>query len=69
MHGFDYTVPHFFTRIRGTHIVVTSDLISVVLHIPRVSHPDCPGCHRLKTVSKDELISLFYETPSSWGER
>ena len=23
----------------------------------------------LRTVSKDELLSLFYETPSSWGDR
>ena len=32
-------------------------------------HPDYPGCDRLRTVSKDELSSLFCETPSSWGDR
>ena len=68
MHGFDYCVPHFSTRIRGKRIVVTPDLISAVLHFPRVAHPDCPGCHCLKTVSKDKLMSLFCEMPSSWGE-
>ena len=31
-------------------------------------HLDYPSCDHLKTVSKDELSSLFYETPSSWGE-
>ena len=49
--------------------VVTPDLISEVLHVPRVAHPDYPGCDHLKTVSKDELLSLFYETPSFWGAR
>ena len=49
-------------------MVVTSDIVSKVLHIPRVVLLDYPGCDRLKTVSKDELESLFCETPSSWGE-
>ena len=67
MHRFDYSVPHFITRVRGTHIVVTPDLISKVLHVPRVAHPNYLGCDHLKTVSKDELMSLFCETPSSWS--
>ena len=69
MHGFDYSIPHFITRVQGMRIIVTSDLISEVLHIPRVKFADYPGCNRLRTVSKDELMSLFCETPSSWGER
>ena len=64
MHGFDYSIPHFITRIWGTRIVVTPDLISEVLHVPRVVHPDYPGSDRLRTVSKDKLSSLFCETPS-----
>ena len=48
--------------------MVTLDIVFEVLHVPRVAHPDYPGCDRLKTVSKDELISLFCETPSSWGD-
>ena len=68
MHGFDYSIPHFFTHIRGTYIVVTLDLLSEVLHVSRVMHPDYLGCNHLKTVSKDELSSLFYETPLSWGD-
>ena len=43
--------------------MVTSDIVSGVLHVPRVAHPDYPSCDRLKTMSKDELISAFYEHP------
>ena len=69
MHGFDYKVPHFITCVWGTHMVVTPDLISEVLHIPRVEFTDYPNCEHLRTVSKDELSSRFWETPSSWGNR
>ena len=69
MHEFDTLVPQFVTRIRGTRIVVTPDLISNVQHVLKVPHPDYLSCNRLRTVSKDELSSLFYETPSSWGDR
>ena len=68
MHGFDYSVPLFVTCVRGMCIVVTSDIVSEVLHVPRVEHPDYPGCDRLKTMSKDELISSFCEHPSDWGD-
>ena len=65
MHQIDTLVPHFFSRVRGTHIVVTSEIVSEVLHVSRVVHPDYPGCEHLWTVSKDEHSSRFYETPSS----
>ena len=65
MHEIDTLVPHFFSRVRGTHIVVTSEIVSEVLHVSRVVHPDYPGCEHLWTVSKDEHSSRFYETPSS----
>ena len=65
MHGFDTFIPRFVTQVQGTRIVVTRELISKVLLIPRVLHPDYPTCQRLRTVSKDILLSLFYETPSS----
>ena len=68
MHGFDYSVPHFITCVRGTRIVVTPDIVSEVLHVLRAGHPNYPSCDRLKTVSKDEISSLFCETPSSWGD-
>ena len=68
MHGFDTSIPRFVTQVRGTRIIVTLELISNVLHVPRVSHPDYLGCPCLRIVSKDELLSLLYETPSSWGD-
>ena len=68
MHSLDYSIPHFITSVQGTYIVVTPKLISYVLHVPRDSHPDYPKCSRLRIVSKDELLSLFCETLSSWGD-
>ena len=62
MHGFDYFIPQFVTHIRGIRMVVTLHIVSEVLHILRVAHPNYPGCERLRTVSKDELASLFCET-------
>ena len=59
MHGFDYSVPLFVTRVRGTRIVITPDIVSDVLHVPRVMYPDYPGCDRLRIRAKDELISFF----------
>ena len=62
MYRLDSSVPFFHTCVQGTHIVVD------VLHVPRVEHPNYPRCGRLKTVSKDEMISAFYEHPSDWGD-
>ena len=69
MHGFNTSVPHFVTRIRGMRIVVTPNIVLKVLHIPRVVHLDYPSCDYLRTMFKDKLSSLFCETPSSWGDR
>ena len=69
MYGIDCSVPLFFTRVRGTRIPVTLQLVVDVLRVPRVEFPDYLGCERLRTVSKDELKSAFYERPSEWGER
>ena len=69
MHGFDYSVPHFITRVWGMRIVVTSDLRSEVLYVLRVEFANYPDYPCLRIVSKDELMSLFCETPSSWGDR
>ena len=49
--------------------MVTPDIVSDVLHVPRVAHPDYPGCERLNTMSKDELVYAFCERPSDWGDR
>ena len=69
MHGFDYLVPPFVTHIWGTRIVVTPDIVSNVLHVPKVVHPNYPSCEHLRTMSKDELMSAFCEHPSYWGDR
>ena len=69
MHRFDYFIPQFSTRVRGICMVVTSKIVFEVLHVPRVAYPDYPGCAHLWTMSKDELVSLFCETPSSWDDR
>ena len=50
-------------------MVVTLAVVVEVLHVPSVAHPNYPSFERLRTVSKDELASLFCETPSSWGDR
>ena len=65
MHEIDTSVPHFFSRVRGMRIVVTLEIVSEVLHVPRVAHPNYPDCERLRIVSKDELSSRFCKTPSS----
>ena len=49
-------------------IMVTPNIVSNVLYVPRVAHPDYPGYDRLKTMSKDKLISSFCERPSDWGD-
>ena len=67
MHGFDYSMPLFVTCVRGTRIVVTLDIVSDVLHVPRVEFPNYPGCECLRTVSKDEMIFAFCERPVDWG--
>ena len=69
MHGFDFSMPLFIIHIRGTRIIVTLEIVSDVLRVPKVEHPDYLGYDRLKTMSKDELISTFCEHPSDWGKR
>ena len=65
MHGIDRSIPFFFTRVRGTCILVTPQLVADVLQVPRIEFPDYPGCERLRTVSRDELLSAFCEHPTA----
>ena len=69
MHRIGRLVPLFFTRIRGTRIPVTPQLVADVLHVPRIEFPDYPSYERLRTVSRDELMSSFCERLIVWGER
>ena len=47
MHRIDHSVPLFFTRVRGTRILVTPQLVANVLRVPRREFPDYPSCERL----------------------
>ena len=69
IHEIDTSVPHFFSCIWGTRIVIILEIVSEVLHVSRVAHLDYLGCEHLRTMFKDELSSCFCETPSSWGDR
>ena len=61
MHRIDHSVPLFFTRVRGTCIPITPpQLVADVLRVPSY---EC-----LRTVSRDELKSSFYEHPTAGGE-
>ena len=64
MHGFDFSIPLFSTRVRGMHIIVTPQLVADVLHVPMVEHPDYPGYERLRIVSKDKMILAFCKCPT-----
>ena len=68
MHRIDRWVPLFFTHVRGTCIPVTLQLVADVLHVPRIEFPDYPSCERLRTVSRDELMSSFCEHLTAWGD-
>ena len=61
MHGIDRSVPLFFTRVRGTRIAVTPQLVADVLHVPRIEFPDYPTCERLKIgrASCRERVCLY----------
>ena len=50
-------------------IPVTSQLVADVLRVPRIEFLYYPSCERLRTVSRDELMSAFFERPIAWGER
>ena len=69
MHEIDRSVPLFFTRVRGTRIPITPQLVADVLQVPRIEFPNYPSCERLRTMSWDELMSAFCECPFAWGER
>ena len=69
MYGFNYSVPLFHTRVQGMHIVVTPQLVADVLFVLKVEHPNYPRCERLRTMSKDKMISAFCKQPFDWGDR
>ena len=40
-----------------------------MFRVLRIEFPNYPSCERLRTVSRDELMSAFCERPTAWGER
>ena len=68
MHEIDRSVPHLVTCVRGISIPVTPQLVTDLLRVPRIEFPNYPFCKRLRTVSKDKLMSSFYECPLEWGK-
>ena len=68
MHGIDRSLPLFFTRVRGTRICITPQLVADMLRVPRIEFPDYPSCEHLRIVSKDELMADFCKHPSDWGD-
>ena len=65
MHRIDRSIPFFFTRVRGTPIPVTPQLVADMIRVPRIEFPDYPSCERLRTVSRDELMSAFCKRPTA----
>ena len=39
-----------------------------MVRVPRIEFLDYPSCERLRTVSRDELMSSFCKHPTAWGE-
>ena len=69
MHEIDRSVSLFFSHVRGTRIPVTPQLVANVFRVHRIEFSDYPNCKHLRTVSKDELMAVFCECSSDWGER
>ena len=76
MHEFDYSVPHFITHVQGTRIVVTSDLISEILQVPRVEFVDypavlvfemCPKTNSCLFSVRHLHLGLNVKTPLTWA--
>ena len=64
MHRIDHSIPHFVTQVRGISIPITPQLVADVLRVPKIEFPDYPSCECLRTVSKNELMSVFCERPA-----
>ena len=60
MHAIDTCVSRFTTVFYGTRIIVTPDLVSKVLHVPRVDCSDYPSHPHLISISSHELASIYF---------
>ena len=61
IHAIDNSISQFITVFRCICNVVTSKLISEVLHVPKADHLDYPNHHHLFFISRVKLASLLYE--------
>ena len=67
IHAIDTSISHFTMIFKGTSIIVSSELISEALHVPRVVHPTYPSHPHLHSISRDELAIHFSEMAMVWG--
>ena len=60
IHRIDTSVPQFARTFRGRSIVVTSNLIFEVLHVPWVALPNYLGYDRLQIMSREMSFYLIF---------
>ena len=68
MHANVTSMPRFTMVFRGTHILVTPEFIFEVLNVLRVVCLDYPSHTHLRSISRDEMTSLFCVKAMVWGE-
>ena len=61
MHGFDTSIPRFVTQVWGIRIVVTPELISDVLHVPKVEFLDYPESLSADCVQRQILVFFLWD--------
>ena len=66
MHANVTSMPRFTMVFRGTHILVTPEFIFEVLNVLRVVCLDYPSHTHLRSISRDEMTSLFCEKAMLW---
>ena len=67
IHAIDTSISHFTMIFKGTSIIVSSELISEALHVPRVVRLTYPSHPHLHSISRDELAIHFCEMAMVWG--
>ena len=67
IHAIDTSISHFTMIFKGTSIIVSSELISEALHVPRVVRLTYPSHPHLHSISRDELAIHFCEMAMMWG--
>ena len=67
IHAIDTSISHFTMIFKGTSIIVSSELISEALHVPRVVRLTYPSHPHLHSIFRDELAIHFCEMAMVWG--